>query len=127
MARPVGARGAGARSGSKGYLPDGGDLIWLSFDPQAGHEQAGRRPALVVSPAAYNGPSGLAFVCPITSQKKGYPFEVDLPPGLPISGVVLADHMRSADWRARRAERIARVGATVLDEVRARLAPVLGY
>lgn len=88
------------------YLPDRGDIVWLAFDPQAGHEQAGRRPALVVSPAAYNGKTGLALFCPITSQVKGYPFEVALPAGAAVSGVVLSDQIKSLDWRARRAELI---------------------
>jgi mRNA interferase MazF len=84
--------------------PDRGDVVWLSFSPQAGHEQAGRRPALVVSPVAYDRRVGLALVCPITSQAKGYPFEVSLPDGLPVRGVVLSDQLRSLDWRARNAE-----------------------
>jgi len=74
-----------------GYLPDTGDLIWLTFDPQAGREQAGRRPALVLSPATYNTKSGLALVCPITNQRKGYPFEVVVPDGCGVTGVILAD------------------------------------
>jgi mRNA interferase MazF len=84
------AGGSGARS-TASYVPHSGELVWLSFDPQAGGEQAGRRPALILSPASYNGRPGLALTCPITSQVKGYPFEVALPPGLPVSGVVLAD------------------------------------
>ena len=107
--------------------PDRGDLVWLSFDPQAGREQAGRRPAIVLSPAAYNRRIGLAFVCPITSQVKGYPFEVPLPPGLPISGVVLADHLRSLDWVARHADPIGVAPPALVDEVLARLAPLLGF
>lgn len=90
------------------YIPAQGDLIWLDFNPQAGHEQRGRRPAMVLSPAAYNKRIGLALVCPITGQAKDYPFEVPLPEGLPISGVVLSDHLKSQDWRVRRAELIAR-------------------
>src|SRR6266478_99775 len=76
----------------RGYAPDRGDLVWLEFNPQAGHEQAGRRPALVISPGVYNRRVGLALFCPVTSQVKRYPFEVALPPGLPVSGVVLSDH-----------------------------------
>jgi mRNA interferase MazF len=83
-----------------GYVPDAGDLVWASFDPQAGHEQAGRRPALVMSPASYNGKVGLALACPITSHAKGYPFEVDVRSGR-VKGVVLADQLRSLDWKAR--------------------------
>jgi len=106
--------------------PDAGDLVWLTFNPQAGREQAGRRPAVVLSPAAYNKRSGLALVCPITSQVKGYPFEVALPHGLPVAGVVLADHVKSLDWRARRVERAGKLPAVVLREVLDRLAPLLG-
>jgi mRNA interferase MazF len=112
---------------TRGYIPDAGDLIWLTFDPQAGREQAGRRPALVLSPAAYNEKSGLALVCPITSREKGYPFEVPLPVGLAISGVVLSDHVKSLDWKQRDAEFVARVQAGLLSEVLARLAPLLGF
>ncbi len=84
--------------------PDRGDLVWVSLNPQAGHEQAGRRPALVVSPAEYNKKVGLALMCPITSKSKGYPFEVSLPDNLKISGVVLSDQVKSLDWRAREAQ-----------------------
>lgn len=83
------------------YIPQRGDVVWLSFDPQAGHDQTGHRPAVVVSPSEYNGKVGLGLFCPITSQAKGYPFEVELPPGMPIQGVVLSDQVRSLDWRAR--------------------------
>ncbi len=85
------------------YVPDRGDVVWIDFTPQAGHEQAGRRPGLVISPAAYNGKVGLALLCPITSQIKGYPFEVAIPAGVKMSGVVLSDHVKNLDWRARRA------------------------
>ena len=91
------------------YVPRRGDLVWLSFDPQAGHEQAGRRPALVLSPSAYNGKVGLALFCPVTTHVKGYPFEVAVPAGLPVQGVVLADQVKSLDWRVRRAERAGRL------------------
>ena len=83
--------------------PDRGDVIWLDFSPQAGHEQAGRRPALVLSPQAYNKKTGQALVCPITSKAKGYPFEVELPVGLGVNGVVLADHIKNQDMKARNA------------------------
>ena len=106
--------------------PRRGDLIWVDFTPQAGHEQAGRRPALVLSPEAYNRKTGLAIACPVTSHAKGYPFEVLLPGGLPISGVVLADHVRNIDWQARRASRAARAGGDVLDEVCGKLAALIG-
>ena len=85
------------------YCPKRGDLVWLEFSPQAGHEQGGRRPALVLSPESYNGKVGLALACPVTSQVKGYPFEVPVPSGLPVSGVILVDQVRSLDWRARNA------------------------
>jgi mRNA interferase MazF len=86
---------------AKAHIPDRGDAIWLQFTPQKGHEQAGRRPALVLSPAEYNGKVGLVIVCPITGQKKGFPFEVELPSGLKVKGVVLAHQIRSIDWRER--------------------------
>jgi mRNA interferase MazF len=108
------------------YVPDSGDLVWLSFDPQAGRERAGRRPALILSPASYNGRTGLALACPITSQVKGYPFEVAPPAGLAGSGVVLADHVRSIDWRARRAVPAGTAPIDVPDEVVARIEPLLG-
>ena len=108
------------------YVPERGDLLWLTFDPQAGREQAGRRPALVLSPSAYNRRANLALVCPITTQAKGYPFEVALPSGLPLSGVVLADHLKSADWTARRAQFAAKIPAAALAEVTAKLRPLLG-
>jgi mRNA interferase MazF len=107
------------------FVPDRGDLIWLTFDPQAGREQAGRRPALVLSPRSYNLKSSLAILCPITSQVKGYPFEVVLPAGLVLSGAILADHIKSLDWRVRKAERAGKVPATILAEVLSRLSPLL--
>lgn len=109
------------------YIPDRGDAIWLDFTPQAGREQAGLRPAVVLSAAAYNGRVGLTLVCPITSQVKGYPFEVLLPDGLPIHGVVLSDQMRSLDWRGRHAEFIVRLSDDVTDEVVAKLAVLVGF
>ncbi len=109
------------------FVPDAGDFVWLTFDPQAGREQAGRRPALVLSPRTYNAKSGLALVCPITNQVKGYPFEVAVAAGQGATGVVLADHVKSVDWKARRAQKLGRCVSEVIDEVRARLAPLLGY
>lgn len=106
------------------YAPDRGDIVWLTFDPQAGHEQAGRRPALVVSPKAYNAKAGLALICPITSRHKGYPFEVVLPKQR-VSGVVLADQVRSLDWLARRAEKVERVSDETLQEVLAKIGALL--
>lgn len=108
------------------WIPEAGDLVWLTFDPQAGREHAGRRPAVILSRSRYNAKSGLALACPITSHIKGYPFEVTLPRGLPISGVVLADHLKSLDWRTRRAEPAGRIPAAVLRDVLDRLAPLLG-
>lgn len=105
--------------------PERGDIVWLSFNPQAGHEQAGRRPAVVLSPRAYNSKVGRALFCPITNQAKGYPFEVPLPDGLPVSGVVLADHVKSLDWRARRAERIGSLPPRLVGEILARLRALL--
>lgn len=98
------------------YVPDRGDLVWLQFNPRAGHEQAGRRPALVVSPKSYNRRVGLALFCPITSQVKGYPFEVLLPKGLAVEGAVLSDQLKSLDWRARKAKRVDRLPGDALDE-----------
>ncbi len=109
------------------FVPDAGDLIWLTFDPQVGHEQAGRRPALVLSKKSYNQKSGVALVCPVTKQVKGYPFEVPIPDGCGIRGVILADHVKSLDRKAREATRIGRIPPQTLNEVLARLAPLLGY
>jgi mRNA interferase MazF len=106
-----------ARPRKRRYVPERGDAVWLQFDPRLGHEQAGRRPALVLSPAAYNGRVGLALLSPITSQVKGYPFEVAVPPGFKIGGVVLADQLRSLDWAARKAQRIGALPAAVVEEV----------
>lgn len=86
------------------YVPSRGEIVWLTFHPHAGAEQAGRRPALVLSPASYNGKVGLAIFCPITSHIKGYPFEVQLPKGLPVTGVVLSDQVKSLDWSSRNAQ-----------------------
>ncbi len=103
------------------YVPGRGHAVWLSFDPQLGHEQAGRRPVLVLSPAAYNEKVGLALVCPITSRVKGYPFEVELPPECGLTGVVLSDQVKSLDWTERKAELIREVPASVMQEVLAKL------
>ncbi len=111
---------------ARAYVPDAGDLIWLDFNPQAGHEQAGRRPGVALSPRAYNEKTSLAVVCPVTSQMKGYPFEVLLPKGLPITGVILADHLKSLDWRMRRAERAGTIPKVTLRAVLERVAALLG-
>lgn len=107
------------------YVPDAGDIVWLDFNPQAGHEQAGHRPALVVSPAAYNGKASLMICCPMTTQIKGYPFEVAVAEAQPTS-VVLADQVKSLDWRVRRAKRKGRVSPEELAEVRAKIAALIG-
>ncbi len=101
------------------YVPDRRDLVWLEFNPQTGHEQKGRRPALVLSPRAYNGKVGLALVCPLTSKSKGYPFEVPVLPQAKITGpsVVLADQVKSLDWRARSARKFGRVSEQTMSEV----------
>jgi mRNA interferase MazF len=99
------------------YVPERGDAVWLTLDPQAGHEQAGRRPALVLSPSAYNGRVRLALLCPITGQVKGYPFEVAIPEGLPVAGVVLADQVKSLDWHARKVVRICSLPLEVVSQV----------
>ncbi len=109
-----------------GYVPKRGDLIWLDFTPQAGREQAGRRPALVISKDEYNRKVGLLLACPITSRKKGYPFEVELPAGLPIVGVALADQVRTLDWKARQADFIGRVDSNTVAEVLARFNALIG-
>ena len=106
-----------AKSGSRSYVPERGDVVWLMFNPQAGHEQAGRRPAVVLSPATYNRKAGLAIVVPVTTQVKHYPFEVLIPSGLPVSGAVLADQVKSLDWRARKAERICSLPPEVVREI----------
>src|SRR5277367_2765584 len=99
------------------FVPERGDVVWISLNPQAGHEQRGRRPALVLSPAAYNRKVGLALFCPLTTQIKGYPFEVLLPVGLKAQGAILSDQLKSLDWRARRAELLCRLPADVTTEV----------
>jgi mRNA interferase MazF len=111
---------------SKPLVPQPGDLIKIDFDPQAGREQAGWRPALVISETAYNERSKLALICPVTNQAKGYPFEVPLPPDCVIRGVVLADHVKSADLQARRAKRVGAAPKEVLDTVRAYIALLIG-
>lgn len=97
------------------YIPSRGDLVWLEFSPQSGHEQAGRRPALVISPNIYNEKAGLALFCPITSQVKGYPFELALPKKVEVSGVILCDQIRSLDWKRRHAKKIGKVSASILE------------
>ena len=107
------------------YVPDRGDLVWLEFTPQAGSEQRGRRPALVISPKSYNDKVGLALFCPLTSKVKGYPFEVELPDGYAVSGVVLADQLKSLDWRSRRVKFIERISPDVMAMVTVRVLALL--
>lgn len=108
------------------HVPDRGELVWLTFTPQAGNEQAGRRPAVVVSPRSYNERVGLALVCPVTSKVKGYPFEVPLPEGLAVRGVVLADQVKSLDWRARNAELAGRLPKQAMQGVLRKLRLLIG-
>jgi mRNA interferase MazF len=103
------------------YCPRRGDLIWLDFTPQAGHEQSQRRVALVISQDEYNRKVGLLLACPVTTQRKGYPFEVSMPVGLPVNGVILADQVRSLDWRMRHALFIATAPPDVLAETLSKL------
>ncbi len=107
------------------YVPQRGDVVWIMLDPQAGHEQAGRRPAIVLSPQSYNRRVGLALLCPITSHAKGYPFETALPDRFPIRGVVLCDQVKCLDWRARQCKLVATVPADVIHEVLQKLAALL--
>lgn len=107
------------------YIPNEGEIVWLEFDPQSGHEQKGRRPALVLSPASYNGRVGLMLCCPITSQAKGYPFEV-LVNTKEVSGVVLSDQVKSLDWQARNASCAGAISQDGLAEVRQKLKVLLG-
>jgi mRNA interferase MazF len=111
--------------GAKLYVPQRGDVIWVTLNPQAGHEQTGRRPALVLSPAAYNGRVGLAILCPLTNQIKGYPFEVLVPRGLSVMGAILADQVKSLDWRARKAELICTLPRGTVTEVLQKLGTLL--
>ena len=102
-------------------IPSRGDIVWLQFAPQAGHEQSKRRPAVIVSPHAYNQKVGLCLCCPITGQVKGYPFEVKLPEGLEVAGVVLCDQMKSLDWKARGASLIATLPGRVMKEIQGKI------
>jgi len=107
------------------YIPNRGDVVWITFNPQAGHEQAGRRPALILSPSSYNGKVGMAILCPVTSQVKDYPFEVAIPTGSKLAGVVLADQIKSLDWRFRRAEFICKLPRETTIEVIDKLGTLL--
>jgi mRNA interferase MazF len=108
------------------YTPSRGHLIWLNFTPKTGHEQAGRRLALVISPEKYNKKVGLAILCPITNQIKNYPFEVKISDGLGVTGVILSDQVKSLDWQARKAEFIQEIPKDVVDEVLQKLNTLIG-
>lgn len=110
---------------NKDFVPKSGDLVWIDFNPQKGHEQAGRRPALVLSPEKYNNKTGLFILCPITKQQKGYSFEVEIPDGLDVSGVILSDQIKSLDWRSRKAEFICRVDDAIINDVLAKISALL--
>ena len=110
---------------SRTYVPQCGDVVWITLNPKAGHEQAGRRPAVVLSPENYNDKIGLAILCPITNQVKGYPFEVLLPTGLPMTGAILSDQVKSLDWRARNAELICTLPDETISEVLQKLSTLL--
>ena len=110
---------------SRTYLPQRGDVVWITLNPQAGHEQAGRRPAVVLSPRTYNSKTGLAILCPVTGQIKGYPFEVLLPAGLPVTGAILSDQVKSLDWRARNAELIDTLPPETISELLEKLGSLL--
>ncbi len=99
------------------YVPDRGDVIWINLNPQSGHEQSGRRPVVVLSPAKYNGRVGMAILCPITNQIKGYPFEVELPSDLQVTGVILSDQVKCLDWKTRKAEFICKLPSKLTIEV----------
>ena len=107
------------------YVPERGDAVWIDLNPQAGHEQSGRRPAIVLSPQSYNGKVGLCLLCPITNKIKGYPFEVLIPDGSGVTGVVLSDQAKSLDWRVRRAELITDLPEAVTNEVLKKLRSLL--
>lgn len=107
------------------YIPDSGDIVWIMFNPQAGHEQAGHRPALVLSPKAYNGKIGVAILCPITSQVKGYPFEVLIPERLKVNGAILSDQVKNLDWRARKAQFSCKLPRETFNEVVRKLSTLI--
>ena len=109
---------------SKSFVPDAGDIVWLEFNPQTGREQAGHRPAVVLSPAAYNAKTSLMLCCPLTTRAKDYPFEVAV--GDEAGSVVLSDQVKSLDWRSRGAKRKGRVSSEILDEVRAKVRVLIG-
>lgn len=107
------------------YIPDRGDIVWLNFTPQAGHEQQGTRPALIISPKIYNKKTNLALCCPITSSEKGYPFEVKVK-GKKIEGVILSDHLKNLDWKARKAKFIEKVSSSALEDCLDKISALIG-
>ncbi|MCF8112105.1 MAG: endoribonuclease MazF [Desulfobacteraceae bacterium] len=111
----------------KNYVPQRGDVVWINMHPQAGHEQAGRRPAIVLSPRSYNAKVGLALFCPVTNQTKGYPFEVIIPSGLKITGAILSDQVKSLDWKIRHTEYYSKVPETVVLEIFKKLSTLLRF
>jgi mRNA interferase MazF len=109
----------------RAYIPQRGDVVWITLNPQAGHEQSGRRPAVVLSPKSYNSRTGLVILCPVTSQVKGYPFEVLFPEGFQITGAILSDQVKSLDWRARNAELICTLPDEIIFEALDKLGTLL--
>ncbi len=110
---------------TKDYVPNRGDVVWIDMNPQAGHEQSGRRPAVVLSPYSYNAKVGLALLTPVTNQIKGYPFEVAIPEGNEVTGAILSDQVKSLDWRVRKAEFFCRIPESATSEILAKLAALL--
>jgi len=109
----------------RSYVPQCGDIVWITLNPQTGHKQAGRRPAVVLSPASYNGKTGLAIFCPVTNQIKGYPFEVLIPHGLPVAGAILSDQVKSLDWHIRNAELVCTLPPDTTSEILQKLNTLL--
>ncbi len=109
------------------YIPQRGDVVWINMHPQAGHEQAGRRPAIVLSPRSYNDKVGLALFCPVTNQIKGYPFEVIIPSGVKVTGAILSDQVKSLDWKIRNTEYYTKVPETVVLEIFKKLSTLLRF
>lgn len=107
------------------YIPDRGDLVWLNFSPQKGHEQAGERPALVISHYEYNKKTGLSLFCPVTSVKKNYPFEVNIPEGHKITGVILSDQIKNLDWKARKVKFSSKIDNEIIEEVVGKLTTII--
>jgi len=112
---------------NRNYIPQKGDIVWLDFNPQTGHEQAGRRPALVLSPHNYNAKIGLVLVCPITSKVKNLSFETRIPDNINVKGVILSDQIKSFDWKKRNIEYICRIHSSIFDEVIAKLSTLLEH